>query len=954
MTTSATADPRFQPGSLVRTRDREWITLSAPTQGWLRLRPLTGGEQDSQTICLSLEEVSSATFQAPDSNSKATQDGARLLSEALRLSLRRGAGPFRSAAHIAIEPRAYQLVPLLMALRLPVVRLLIADDVGVGKTVEAALIIRELLDRGEVEKFSVLCPPHLVEQWTEELRSKFDIDAVAVTASTATRLERSLPASQTIFDAFPFTVVSLDYIKADRRRESFARSCPSLVVVDEAHACVGVEGGRQQRFELLTRLAEDANRHIVLLTATPHSGNESAFDRLLTLLDPSFAGERLENDLFRRRLARHFVQRRRLDVTQGEWQDEGGTHVFPDHKSTEPTYFLAGPHQAFHDSVVNYCAGIVEGAGSAIQSRRLAFWGTLALMRCVGSSTAAALSALRNRAKSQAEMLEDQLLDEDDESETPDLEPEIGLTSSPASDGVSDQIDPALAALVRQAEELLKAPDPKFDKVLSLLRPLLDSGSNPVIFCRYLATADFLGSRLKRDLAKRTGLRIEVITGELTPEERRGRVESMSGEPQRLLVATDCLSEGINLQELFDTVIHYDLSWNPTRHQQREGRVNRYGQPAPIVSSALLYSPDSAIDGAVLDVILRKAAKIREATGVTVPLPEKQSAIAGALMNAVLLHKGQTRQLSLPLMQDLSLDAETLDTVWRNADEGERRSRTRFAQNTIKPAEVLPEWHHWRSLLGTPDEVKTFVSRSLGVLGQPLDAQAENVYLAHLKELPEFVREQLRSQGLEGSVPVVFAPPTTLHHGKPAQLIVRNHPLTATLADTILESALVSEQAEVRDIGRTGAWFTPAVATVTTVLLLRLRFKLSVIASRTAAERLLLVEESETVAFTGADPLAPPALVGDAARALVAVQANGNIADVARDRLIAKGRTFVEAALSNTLASFAAQRAAVLEQDHLRLRTASAANLPRVSVEPVLPPDVIGLFILLPLSTEGN
>jgi hypothetical protein len=101
------------------------------------------------------------------------------------------------------------------------------------------------------------------------------------------------------------------------------------------------------------------------------------------------------------------------------------------------------------------------------------------------------------------------------------------------------------------------------------------------------------------------------------------------------------------------------------------------------VRSALLYSPDSAIDGAVLDVILRKAAKIREATGVTVPLPEKQSAIAGALMNAVLLHKGQTRQLSLPLMQDLSLDAETLDTVWRNADEGERRSRTRFAQNTI-------------------------------------------------------------------------------------------------------------------------------------------------------------------------------------------------------------------------------------------------------------------------------
>jgi len=121
-----------------------------------------------------------------------------------------------------------------MALRLPTVRLMIADDVGIGKTIEAGLIIRELLDRGEVDRIAVLCPPHLVEQWTTELKTKFDLDAVAVTAATAARLERGLPASQTLFDAHPFTVVSLDYIKADKRRDSFARSCPKTIVVDEA------------------------------------------------------------------------------------------------------------------------------------------------------------------------------------------------------------------------------------------------------------------------------------------------------------------------------------------------------------------------------------------------------------------------------------------------------------------------------------------------------------------------------------------------------------------------------------------------------------------------------------------------------------------------------------------------------------------------------------------------
>src|SRR6478736_1799315 len=103
----------------------------------------------------------------------------------------------------------------------------------------------------------------------------------------------------------------------------------------------------------------------------------------------------------------------------------------------------------------------------------------------------------------------------------------------------------------------------------------------------------------------------------------------MAAHEQRLLVATDCLSEGINLQALFDAVLHYDLSWNPTRHQQREGRVDRFGQPSRLVRSILLYSPDSTIDGAVLDVILRKAETIRKATGVTVRLPEDRGAVTG-------------------------------------------------------------------------------------------------------------------------------------------------------------------------------------------------------------------------------------------------------------------------------------------------------------------------------------
>jgi hypothetical protein len=161
----------FAPGDLVYARGREWVALPSPHDDTLCLRPLSGAEADVQLIhpAFEREPVRPARFALPTAGETATQDGARLLSEALRLSLRRGAGPFRSAARLAFEPRAYQLVPLLMALRLSVVRLLIADDVGIGKTIEAGLILRELIDRGEADRFAILCPPHLVEQWTGEL-----------------------------------------------------------------------------------------------------------------------------------------------------------------------------------------------------------------------------------------------------------------------------------------------------------------------------------------------------------------------------------------------------------------------------------------------------------------------------------------------------------------------------------------------------------------------------------------------------------------------------------------------------------------------------------------------------------------------------------------------------------------------------------------------------------------
>ena len=528
-------------GSLVRARGREWVVLPGSTDDLLILRPLGGSDKETTGICTTLEKVEPATFALPDPNKVGDHRSCRLLRDALRLGFRSSAGPFRSFGRIAVEPRPYQLVPLLMGLQLDPVRLLIADDVGIGKTVEALLIARELIDRDECQRLTVLCPPHLAEQWKSEMKEKFHIDAELVLPGTARRLERQLLSNQSLFDVFPYTVVSLDYIKADRRRYEFLRTCPELVIVDEAHTCafdVNASRGRHQRNDLVRKLSEDENRHLILVTATPHSGKEEAFRSLLSFLKPSFSelpadltGK--ENEPIRRKLARYFIQRRRADIEH--FLDED-TH-FPKREEDEQHYALTPEYKRIFEKALNYAREIVQDESGGKHRQRVRWWSALALLRALASSPAAAAATLRNRSpvaetetpEQADEVGREQILDQADPELLGNADVTPGADPSPVED--TDSKRRRLLALARETDQLRGEPDAKLIKAVALIKGLLKDGFSPIVFCRFIDTAEYLGEELRKRLSNR--VTVGVVTGTLPPEEREQRVLEPQGAPSR-------------------------------------------------------------------------------------------------------------------------------------------------------------------------------------------------------------------------------------------------------------------------------------------------------------------------------------------------------------------------------------------------------------------------------------
>lgn len=844
MTPGVTAgDGPAAVGSLVRFRGREWIVERLDLEHQLLyLNPLYGTEAERLPVYWpAARGLLPAEWKAPTLDDMGDFASGALLRDAARIALRSGAGPLRSLGQVSVRPRPYQLVPLIMALRLNPVRLLVADDVGIGKTIEAGLIAKELLERGTVQRVAVLCPPPLCEQWHHELLTKFGLDAVVVRSSTIRRLEDAA-APKSVFSAYPHLILSTDFVKGDRYREAFLAGCPDFVIVDEAHGVAdpGIQTGheQQQRHRLVAALAKDPARHLLLLTATPHSGVTEGFASLMGLLHPDFYGALQDGGQLdaqmERRLAQHLVQRRRTDVQA--WL--GDETPFPVRESMEVPYQLSPAYDALYQHVWRFTREMVRAApGLSARHQRVRYWAALALLRSVMSSPAAAADALSRRLDRERLRTGEDMEDVTTRAESggPGTVDELDAVRRPQildvmtdelvrDDLPVDAVEEAvtqdadrrrLLELRREAAALQETGgDRKVAALVNTVGSLLREGGHPIVFCRFVATAHYVQQHLQKTLGREwRGLQVLAVTGQMPDEERAQRLEDLAAEPMRVLVATDCLSEGIDLQTGFDAVVHYDLPWNPNRLEQREGRVDRYGQVQRRVRTVLLYGQDNPIDAAVLNVLIRKARAIFKALGITVPVPVDSEAVVDALVQ-YFFTAPQNQQLTMDFGEDFRNEPAVaqLHIDWDRAAEREQHSRSRFAQRRISPEEVAAVWRQTEDVLGNPMAVARFLERALSRWEKPVVVGEGTKLSVPAAELGRY------GPAGRGVVEITTDP----HNVGSALVVDRTHPWVRVWAERVLRAGLGRDESH--RVARAGALVTDAVTRRTVVALGRLRY----------------------------------------------------------------------------------------------------------------------------------
>ena len=533
--------------------------------------------------------------------------------------------PFRAGIHLD----AYQLLPLRKALRLPRVNLLIADDVGLGKMVEAGLIVRELLLRRRIEMIVVAAPASMLLQWQDELAQKFGLDFTIVDREHLLETRRTRGFAANPWSVGSRFIVSHSVLSEDTYmsglRDNLSPFRPgSMLILDEAHHAAPSSGAAWALESQMTRSVREIAalfEHRLFLSATPHNGHSNSFATLLEILDPQRFTRGI--DVEAKELEPVMVRRLKEDLRRLG-------HAFPE-RIVEPIRIGGLPADAPELRLAAMLDDYRQSAAGGARARFLfanlqqrLFSSIAAFHRTLTTHRKTLLRKRRegdpDAVDADAELLEDNDL--------------IEVATAQAKAELGD-LDAAIAHVDRMLAISVAARDASDARVGVMLDWIEAQMLDPshvwrnrrlILFTEWDDTRRWLVERLKEGLLQRSRGRVDlngrvlVFTGQTSLEER-DRIKiafnaPFDREPVRILVCTDAAREGLNLQARCHDLIHVDLPWNPSRLEQRNGRIDRKLQPSKVVTCRYFFY-DQREEDRVLDALVRKTEVIRRQLGAS-------------------------------------------------------------------------------------------------------------------------------------------------------------------------------------------------------------------------------------------------------------------------------------------------------------------------------------------------
>jgi ERCC4-related helicase len=759
----------LEPGQIIRVRSRQYlieeVTPSAFESGDTRVR-LACLEDDAQGDSLEVfweREIDAQILEASSWESVANRgfDNPRYFSaylHALRWNCVTSTDPklFQAPYRAGIEVKAYQLEPLRKALRMPRVNLFIADDVGLGKTIEAGLVLREMLMRQRIKRVVISCPPSVVRQWKDEMESRFGLTFIVYDRDFVASKRRERGYGVNPWKTHTRFIISHSLL----RDEAYAAplrdwlhdfSAGSMLILDEAHNAAPASGSRYAVDSQLTRTVRDLAprfEHKLFLSATPHNGHSNSFAALLEILDPQrfcrgvpVRSKKLLDAVMVRRLKQDLREINSSDFPERKVEPI----VIKDLAEDAPELKLSELLQVYRncrEERLKDAAKSTQAAAmlvmTSLQKRLLssieAFARTLKVHR-KGIERQAEQQKISRQSLSllvespgadddRAELDETEVMNEE--------EAQMEKASQAGCEGISEQELALLEEMTRIAEQARRQLDSKMKWLEGWIRQNLcpDLGSpkakwlnrRVLIFTEYTDTKRYLEQQFGSIIANsdRENERIDTFHGGMGEERREAIKQAFNSDPAqnplRILIATDAAREGVNLQNYCADLFHFDVPWNPSRMEQRNGRIDRKLQRESQVR-CYYFVLSQRVEDRVLDVLVKKTKKILVELGSLSPVVEKN--VSQLLDSGIREAQEESLKVSINTADQSDDLATGRGTAIKEELEAVRMHLDKLSQQQVELETMLRDSKLW---LGLDDRhFRDTLSVSLELMGaQPL------------------------------------------------------------------------------------------------------------------------------------------------------------------------------------------------------------------------------------------